>query len=50
MLKCSFYNGTTRNAIYTRIWIAICDHLLLIIANKQYGLKPSLHTISNSIG
>lgn len=50
MLKCSFYNGTTRNAIYTRIWIAICDHLLLIIANKQYGLKPSLQTISNSIG
>ena len=23
---------------------------LLIIAKKQYGLKPSLHTISNSIG
>ena len=45
----SFY-GTTRNAIYTQIWIAICDYLLLIIAKKRYGLKPSLHTISNSIG
>lgn len=45
----NFY-GTTRNAIYTQIWIAICDYLLLIIAKKHYGLKPSLHTISNSIG
>ena len=45
----TFY-GTTRNAVYTQILIAICDYLLLIIANKQYGLKLSLHTISNSIG
>lgn len=45
----TFY-GTTRNAVYTQIWIAICDYLLLIIAKKQYGLRPSLHTISNSIG
>lgn len=45
----TFY-GTSRNAVYTQIWIAICDYLLLIIAKKQYGLKPSLHTISNSIG
>ena len=45
----SFY-GTSMNAVYTQIWIAICDYLLLIIAKKQYGLKPSLHTISNSIG
>ena len=41
---------TTRNAVYTQIWIAICDYLLLIIAKRQYGLKTSLHTISNSIG
>lgn len=45
----TFY-GTTRNAVYTQICIAICDYLLLIIAKKQYGLKPRLHTISNSIG
>jgi hypothetical protein len=45
----NFYS-TTRNAIYTQLWIAICDYLLLIIAKKHYGLKPSLHTISNSIG
>lgn len=44
-----FY-GTTPNAVYTQIWIAICDYLLLIIAKKHYMLNPSLHSISNSIG
>ena len=38
------------NAVFTQIWIAICDYLLLIIAKKQYRLNPSLHLISNSIG
>ncbi|MBP3823180.1 MAG: IS4 family transposase [Bacteroidaceae bacterium] len=45
----TFY-GTTQNAVYTQIWIAVCDYLLLIIAKKRYGLVPSLHSISNSIG
>lgn len=45
----TFY-GTTKNAVYTQIWIAICDYLLLIIAKKHYMLNPSLHSISNSIG
>ena len=45
----TFY-GTTKNAVYTQIWIAVCDYLLLIIAKKRYGLVPSLHSISNSIG
>lgn len=35
---------------YPQICIAICDYLLLIIAKRQYGLKLSLHTISNFIG
>ena len=38
------------NAVFTQIWIAICDYLLLIIAKKKYGLNPSLHLISKSIG
>lgn len=38
------------NAVYTQIWIAICDYLLLIIAKKRYMLQPSLHSFSNSIG
>lgn len=45
----TFY-GTSMNAVFAQIWIAVCDYLLLIIAKKHYGLKPSLHTISNSIG
>ncbi len=45
----TFY-GTTQNAVYIQIWIAICDYLLLIIAKKHYMLNPSLHSISNSIG
>lgn len=45
----TFY-GTTQNAVYTQIWIAVCDYLLLIIAKKHYGLTPSLHSISKSIG
>ena len=48
-LNIMIFCGTIHNAVYTQIWIAICNHLLLIIAKKQYGLKPSLHTISNSI-
>ncbi len=45
----TFY-GTSQNAVYTQIWIAVCDYLLLIIAKKRYGLVPSLHSISNLIG
>lgn len=45
----TFY-GTSQNAVYTQIWIAVCDYLLLIITKKRYGLVPSLHSISNSIG
>ncbi len=45
----TFY-GTSMNAVFTQIWIAICDYLLLIIAKKRYMLEPSLHSISNSIG
>lgn len=45
----TFY-GTTQNAVYSPIWIAVFDYLLLIIAKKRYGLVPHLHSISNSIG
>ena len=45
----TFY-GTTQNAVYTQIWIADWDYLLIIIAKNRYGLVPSLHSISNSIG
>ena len=44
-----FY-GTTENAVYLQLWIAVCDYLLLIIAKKKFCLSQSLHTISNAIG
>lgn len=45
----SFF-GTTENAVYTQIWIAICDYLLLIIAKKLYHMKQNLYIISQAIG
>ena len=45
----SFY-GTTQNAVYTQIWIAVCDYLLLVIAKKKYAIDKSLHAIAASIG
>ena len=44
-----FY-GTSENAVYLQLWIAVCDYLLLIIAKKRFCLPQTLHTISNSIG
>ena len=45
----AFY-GTSQNAVYTQIWIAICDYLLRIIVKKRFDIAQSLHTISRSIG
>ncbi|NDV84983.1 IS4 family transposase [Bacteroides sp. 51] len=42
--------GTSQNAVYTQIWIAICDYLLLIIAKKKFHLEQSLYIISNAVG
>lgn len=44
-----FY-GTSENAVYLQLWIAVCDYLLLIIAKKKFFIPQSLHTIANSIG
>ncbi len=45
----AFY-GTSRNAVYTQIWIAICDYLLLIIAKKKFNIEKSLHAFASSVG
>lgn len=41
----SFY-GTSENAIYLQIRIAICTYLLLAYAKKVMHIDQSLHTIS----
>ena len=46
----SFY-GTSENAVYTQIWIAVCAFLLLAIAKKRMHIEePSLYMISQTIG
>jgi len=44
----SFF-GTTENAVYTQIWIAVCDYLLLAIAKKIYHIDKNLYIISAAI-
>ena len=45
----SFY-GTSRNAVYTQIWIAVCDYLLLVIAKKLFHIECELYILVQSIG
>jgi len=45
----SFY-GTSENAIYLQIWIAVCTYLLLALAKKRLCIEQSLHTISKNVG
>lgn len=45
----SFY-GTSENAIYLQIWIAICTYLLLAYAKKVMHIEQSLHTIPKNVG
>ena len=45
----SFY-GTTQNAVYTQIWIAVCTYLLLIIAKKEFHIECELYILAQSIG
>ena len=45
----SFY-GTSQNAVYTQIWIAVCAFLLLALAKKKFQIEQSLYTISQTIG
>lgn len=46
----SFY-GTSENAVYTQIWIAVCSFLLLAMTKKVMNIsEPSLYIISQTIG
>lgn len=40
----SFY-GTSRNAVYCQIWIAICMYLLVAIVKKRLKLEHSLYNL-----
>lgn len=45
----SFY-GTSENAIFLQIWIAVCTYLLLALTKKKMHMNQSLHTISKNVG
>jgi hypothetical protein len=45
----SFY-GTSQNAVFSQIWITICDYLLLAIAKKVYHVDQDLYILSSAIG
>jgi hypothetical protein len=45
----SFY-GTSQNAVYCQIWIAICIFLLIAIAKKRMQIKQSLYTFAQTLG
>jgi hypothetical protein len=45
----SFY-GTSQNAVYSQIWIAICDYLLLAIARKMFHIDQEHYILSYVVG
>lgn len=49
-LKIKSFYGTTRNAVYSQIWIAICTYLLIAIAKKRMHIEQSLYTFSQTLG
>jgi hypothetical protein len=44
-LRIKSFFGTTRNAVFTQIWIAICVYLIVSIMKKEMQLEQSLYTI-----
>lgn len=45
----SFY-GTSENAVFCQIWIAICTYLLVAIAIKKLKIEVKLYTLFQAIG
>jgi putative transposase len=44
-LKIKAFVGTSKNAVLTQIWIALCVYLMLAFIKFQSGLKKSMQTI-----
>lgn len=49
-LRVKSFFGTTQNAVFTQIWIAVCDYLLLAIAKKVYHIEQNLYIFSQAVG
>jgi len=44
-LRIKAFYGTSRNAVFTQIWIAISMYLLVAIVKKRMKLEPPLYTL-----
>lgn len=44
-LKIKFFFGTSRNAVYTQIWIAISAYVLVAIVKKRLKIDKTLYSI-----
>lgn len=49
-LRIKAFYGTSRNAVFTQIWIAICMYLLVAIVKKRMKLEPPLYTLLQIFG
>ena len=49
-LRIKSFFGISQNAVFTQIWIAVCDYLLLLIARKVYNIEQELYIFSQAIG
>lgn len=44
-LRIKVFYGTSRNAVYTQIWIAVCTYLMVACLSKTHGIGESLSRI-----
>lgn len=49
-LRIKSFFGTSKNAVYAQIWIAVCSYLLIIIAKKSFHVDQNLYIFSQAIG
>jgi hypothetical protein len=49
-LKIKSFYRTTRNDVYSQIWIAMCTFFLITIAKKRMRIEQSLYNFFSDFG
>ena len=49
-LKIKSFYGTSQNAVFCQIWIALCMYLIIAIAKKRWKIDQSLYSFSQICG
>jgi len=49
-LKLNSFYGTSQNAVFCQIWIALCMYLIIAIAKKRCKIEQSLYSFSQICG